>query len=170
MFRGSKRVLRLLASGLAVLYFLLDSVVLAALRPLLAWIGRQPPVIRAQRWVASLGPYPTLALLLVPLVILEPAKPVGFYLLASGRPFEGGLILAGGELLKIVTVERLFRASRAKLLTIPWFARGYGMVTRWLGWVRSLGAWRLMVRVHARIRAWIKGEARRLFDRLRRAR
>jgi hypothetical protein len=34
-------------------------------------------------WLASLGPYPTLVLFLVPVIILEPFKPVGAYLFAQ---------------------------------------------------------------------------------------
>lgn len=147
-----RRALSPLVSAAAILYFLVDAVLLAAIRPLLTWLGRQPPVMRMERWVGSLGPYPTLALLLVPLVLLEPAKPLGLYVIATGHPLNGVLLIAGAEVIKLVTVERLFRASRSKLLTIPWFAWGYGVVIRWLAWVRALPAWQAVVGAYARVR------------------
>jgi hypothetical protein len=37
----------------------------------------------------ALGPYPTLVLFLVPVMILEPVKPVGAYLIATGHWLPG---------------------------------------------------------------------------------
>ncbi|HYG84861.1 MAG TPA: hypothetical protein VD978_01240 [Azospirillum sp.] len=156
--RWLRRTLSPLVSVAAILYFLIDAVLLAAIRPLLVWLSRQPLVIRVEHWVGSLGPYPTLALLLVPLAMLEPAKPLGIYLMAIGHPLGGVLLIGGAELLKLVTIERLFRTSRSKLLTIPWFAWGYGVVVRWLARIRALPAWRAVVRAYARV----KDAARRL--------
>ncbi|MGQ9368163.1 hypothetical protein [Azospirillum sp. ST 5-10] len=160
------RLLRPLASVVAVLYFLVDAVALAALRPALAWLGRQPVVVRVQRRVAALGPYATLAVILAPLAILEPAKPLGLYLVADGHAVAGAVVVVAAEALKIATVERLFRANRGKLLTIPWFARCYAAVTGWLAWLRALPPWRLAARAAARVRTRV----RRVLVRLRRMR
>jgi hypothetical protein len=72
-----------------------------------------------------LTPYATLVLLLVPVIILEPFKPVGAYLIAIGHLVSGVSLIAIGDLLKTFLVERLFHFSRDKLMTIPAFARVY---------------------------------------------
>jgi hypothetical protein len=161
-----RRIVSPVVSAVAVVYFVLDAVFLGALKPFLAWLGLQPVVIRLGRWIAALGPYPSLLLLAIPVVILEPLKPLGFYVIATGHPVQGSAVLAGAEIAKIVVVERLFRISRGKLLTIRWFAWAYRLVTGWLARLRALPAWRAVVRAgnHTKARArqvirWIRSAA-----------
>jgi hypothetical protein len=104
-------------------------------------------------WLASLGPFPTLALFLVPVIILEPAKPVGAYLVATGHLAYGVALIAVGELLKILIVERLFHFSRDKLMTIPAFARVYNWAEAWLGYFRSQPIWQATSRRLTAIKA-----------------
>ena len=106
----------------AVLYFLLDGVFLSVVRPVSRKLARLPFLIRVADAIAGLGPYTTLALFLVPLIVLEPAKPAGLYLIATGRAVPGVLLIAAGEVLKIVIVERIYQIGRPKLMTIPAFA------------------------------------------------
>jgi hypothetical protein len=149
-----------LVSAVAVVYFVLDAVFLGVLKPFLDWFGRQPVLIRTGRWIRSLGPYPSLFLLGIPVIVLEPLKPLGFYVMATGHPVQGFAILAGAEVAKIVVVERLFRISRDKLLTIRWFAWGYRLVTGWLARLRALAAWQAVVRAGKHIKYKIKLKAR----------
>lgn len=148
-----RRILSPVVSAVAIVYFVIDAVFLGVLKPLLNWLGRQPVLVRTGRWIASLGPYPSLILLGIPVVILEPLKPLGFYVMATGHPIQGAAILAGAEVAKIVVVERLFRISRDKLLTIRWFAWCYRLVTGWLARLRALPAWQAVVRAGRRIKA-----------------
>jgi hypothetical protein len=141
-----RRVVSPVVSAVAVVYFVLDAVFLGILKPFLDWLERQPVLIRTGRWIRSLGPYPSLFLLGIPVVVLEPLKPLGFYVMATGHPLQGSAILAGAEVAKIVVVERLFRISRDKLLTIRWFASGYRLVTGWLARLHALPAWQAVVR------------------------
>ena len=83
-----------------------------------------------------LGPYPTLVPFLVPVIILEPVKPVGAYLIATGHLVSGVSMIAIGEVLKIVLVERLFHFSRDKLMSIPAIARVYNWAEAWLEYFR----------------------------------
>lgn len=62
------------------------------------------------------------ALFAVPLIILEPVKPIAAYLIATGQIAAGITVLAAGEILKVI-IERLFKLCRRKLLNIPLFAR-----------------------------------------------
>ena len=92
-------------------------------------------------------PYPTLALFVVPVLVLEPAKPVAAYLTATGHVVSGLTVLGVAELLKLVLIERLFRISRDKLMSIPAFAWGYDKFQQARNWVESLDAWQLMRRL-----------------------
>jgi len=89
-------------------------------------------------WIVSLRPYPTLALFIVPVILLEPVKPVAAYLTATGHIV--------GELLKLLLIERLFSVSRDKLMSIPVFAWCYDRFCQGQDWVISLQAWQLMRR------------------------
>jgi hypothetical protein len=131
---------------LTILYLLIDALFLWIIQPFVGRLAHLAILARLRRWVESLGPYPTLALLIVPIIVLEPVKPIGFYLMATGRFWLGVVLIALGEILKIVTVERLFHMSRDKLLTIPVFAWGYGVVQYWLGQLKALPAWRMVVK------------------------
>jgi hypothetical protein len=143
---GLKRVGNLIVFAIAILYFLLDAIFATVAVPLSRWIGAHRAFARIHRWILSLRPYPTLALFVVPLIILEPAKPAAAYLVGTGHALLGLVILAGAEILKIVLIERLFSISRDKLLSIPAFAWGYGKYSVAKGWLTSLEAWQRAVR------------------------
>jgi hypothetical protein len=137
-----KRALKPLAYGLVAVYFVADLVFEAVALPLSAWIGRLKILQPLNRWIAGLRPYPALALFSVPVVILEPVKPVGAFLLSTGRVAEGTLTIVAGEILKITLVERLFRLTRDRLMEIPAFAILYRHWIRFHDWVTSSEIWR----------------------------
>jgi hypothetical protein len=72
-----------------------------------------------------LRPYPALALLVVPVIILEPAKPLAGYLMGPGHFGAGTITFITAEVLKLTFIEQLFQLNRQKLLSIPAFAFGY---------------------------------------------
>ncbi|HVX77099.1 MAG TPA: hypothetical protein VHB49_13285 [Bradyrhizobium sp.] len=131
---------------IAALYFALDAIFATVAIPLARWIGAQWMFARLQRWILSLGPYPTLLLFLLPLIILEPVKPLAAYLAGTGHMMRAAVLLAIGEILKLVLVERMFSVSRDKLLSIPAFAWAYGKYCTAKAWLTSLEAWRLALR------------------------
>jgi hypothetical protein len=151
------RVLSPVAAVAAVLYFLIDAVFLSAVRRIIGPLARALSGLRIfnalAAWLASLGPYPTLVLFLVPVIILEPVKPVGAYLIATGHLVSGISLIAVGEVLKIVLVERLFHLSRDKLMTIPAFARVYNWAEAWLDYFRSQPLWQATLRQLTAIKA-----------------
>lgn len=158
--RLAVRVVRLLAGIAALVYVLLDVVMLVAVRPLAHRLAALPWFQRLGTLVDRLGPRATLALLLVPLVVLEPAKPVGAYLVAQGHAASGLALIVVAEVIKLTTVERLYARSRDKLLTIAWFARLHGWAKAKLDWVRATPIGRVVVAV--------SGGVSRLMARLRR--
>jgi len=172
--KPARRLLKRLSTPVVVLaaalYFLIDAVFLALLRPLAVRLARLPVFVRVMAWVATLGPYPTLVLFLVPIVLLEPVKPIGAYLIGTGHVIGGLVLLAVAELLKVTIVERLFHMSRDKLLTIRWFAWLYVHVTHWLDWLKALPAWQAVVRRARRVKAAVRRLVRLAIDRVAEAR
>jgi len=139
-----RRVLKVLGYVLVTVYFAADLVFAAITRPLSAWIGRLQILRKLNAWIADLRPYPALALFSVPVVILEPVKPVGVFLVSAGHVMEGTLTIVLGEILKITLVERLFRLTRNRLMQIPLFAILYGHWIKFHEWMTSSETWRWM--------------------------
>ncbi|MBV8536933.1 MAG: hypothetical protein JO128_15140 [Alphaproteobacteria bacterium] len=153
-----RRILKLVFTpiviALAILYFVIDALVLSLVRPLMRRLAGWPPLARLTAWVATLGPYSTLLLVLIPIVLLEPLKPAAFYLIAKRHHVVAGtLLLAMTELVKIVAVERLFHLSRPKLMRIRAFAVVYDFVVGWLAYLEGLPPWQLALRVVAQAKA-----------------
>src|ERR1700733_5874897 len=98
---------------------------------------------RLRTWIVSLRPYPTLALFMVPVLILEPVKPVAAYLTATGHIVSGLTVLLVGELLKLILIERLFCISRDKLMSIAAFAWCCDKFRQAREGFESFRAWRL---------------------------
>lgn len=136
-----KRLLKSAVFVLATMYFIVDAVFLKIATPLARWMARRRVFIRLRKWIGSLRPYSSLALFAVPLIVLEPVKPVAAYLIGTGKISFGMTVLAIGEILKLVIVERLFKLCRRKLLKIPLFAWGYGHWRQGVDWVVSMRAW-----------------------------
>ena len=141
-----KRLTNLLVFAIAVLYFLLDAIFATVALPLARWIASHWAFARIHRWILSLGPYPTLLLFIIPVILLEPAKPAAAWLVATGHIAMGVSALAIAELLKLVCIERLFSVSRAKLLSIPAFAWAYGKYSVAKNYLTSLEAWQFASR------------------------
>ncbi len=104
----------------------------------------------------SLAPYPSLALFAVPVIILEPAKPLSGYLIASGHFFAGAVVFIAAEVLKLTVVERLFQLNKKKLLSIPAFARSYGYWRRMMGLLESTEFWRASRRIGVKAVGWVR--------------
>jgi hypothetical protein len=83
----------------------------------------------------AVRPYPSLALFSVPVIILEPIKPVAAYLAATGQIVSSVLTLIVGELFKLVLIERLFSLTRDKLMKIPAFAWAYTRFQQAKAWL-----------------------------------
>jgi len=131
---------------LAAIYFLVDVVFWTVAKPVSRLADRR--VFDGLRtWIVSLQPYPTLALFVVPVIVLEPIKPVAAYLAATGHIAGGLTVLVVGEVLKLVFIERLFRIGRDKLMSIRAFAWCYDKFRRARQWVESLPAWQLARRL-----------------------
>jgi hypothetical protein len=134
---------------LATVYFVVDGMFSHVTRPITVWLAQKQLFERARLWVISLGPYPSLALFAVPVIILEPAKPLAGYLLGTGHFFAGAVTFITAEVLKLTLVERLFQLNREKLLSIPVFAWGYQYWRHMMDVVESMEVWKASQRLAA---------------------
>jgi hypothetical protein len=131
---------------MAAIYFLVDVVFFTLAKPGLRWLADRWVFESVRAWIGSLRPYSTLALFILPVLLLEPVKPIAAYLMAIGHIISGLVVLIAGELLKLLLIERLFNVSRDKLMAIPAFAWCYDRFCQGQDWVISLQAWQLMLR------------------------
>ena len=127
----------------ATAYFVVDGVLSYVTRPITVWIAKRNIFERTRLWAASLRPYPALALLAVPVIILEPAKPLAGYLMGTGHFGAAATTFITAEVLKLTFVEQLFQLNRAKLLSIPAFAFGYQYWRQMMDLVKSMEAWKV---------------------------
>src|SRR4030081_3613425 len=135
---------------LATLYFVLDGLFFYVTRPISVWMSKMRFLERIRRWITSLRPYPSLALFAVPVIILEPAKPLSAYLLGSGHFFAGAVVFISAEVLKLTVVERLFHLNKEKLLSIPAFQWAYQYWRQMMDLVESLEVWKASRRIIAK--------------------
>jgi hypothetical protein len=151
-----RRLLLLPAKAVVVLYVVLDGIVMPV-RPLLGWVARLRFVIRLQDLVAALPPYAILVLLAVPFAFAEPAKIYALYLMTEGQFATGLVTISMAYLVSLLVVERIYHAGRAKLKTIPWFARLMDWLTgirdRLLAWARATRVWAFSVKLKRNARA-----------------
>jgi hypothetical protein len=78
---------------------------------------------RARRRIQKLSPYQSLALLLVPVVLVEPLKLVALFVAGEGHWLTGTGMIIGAYAVSLLVVERLFRVVKPKLMTLSWFAK-----------------------------------------------
>jgi hypothetical protein len=106
-----------------------------------AW-GRMQFLKDFRRRLEQLGPYPSLLVLAIPLVIVEPFKLVAVLVAGDGHFLTGLLFLICAYVVSLVVTERLFVILKPKLLMLPWFAKSWrwfiALRRRGLRWLRSL--------------------------------
>jgi hypothetical protein len=156
------RIFRSAIFLLASIYFLVDAVFMSVARPFASRLAAHPMFGRVRLRIVALRPYPTLALFAVPLIVLEPVKPVAAYLAGTGHIATGMAVLVIGEVLKLVLVERLFCISRDKLMSIPAFAWAYGRYVQAREWLESFQAWQTARRWRRRARYAVRSYVQEL--------
>jgi len=142
--------------AVATAYFVIDGVFSYVTRPATAWLSKRKILVRLRRWITSLPPYPSFALLAVPVVILEPGKPLSAYLIARGHFFAGAVVFITAEVLKLTIVDRLFQLNKEKLLSIPVFAWGYQHWRRMMDFLESTKAWQASRRMVLKAVGWCR--------------
>jgi hypothetical protein len=76
----------------------------------------------ARRRIQQLGPCKSLAILLVPLLIVEPVKMAGMAFFGLGHWAGGVCMIVSAYAAGLLVIDRLYRIVKSKLYTIPWCA------------------------------------------------
>ena len=100
-----------------------------------------------RRRIRQLGPYQSLALMLLPIMLVEPLKIVALFVAGHGHWLTGTGMLVAAYGISLVVVERLFKVVKFKLMTMNWFAE----------------LWRWFAAVRDRARAWFRALTGRRF-------
>jgi hypothetical protein len=90
--------------------------------------GPKAPGKRLRKAIGKLGPYQSLAVLAVPLCIVEPAKLAALAIAGEGHWFTGTVVILTAYAASLLGVERLFAIVKPKLMKIGWFARLWSWV------------------------------------------
>lgn len=148
-----RRLLRPFGMLLAALWIVLEEWIWDGLTAAMAFVGRLPPVRWIEGRIAALPPYAAMAMFLVPMLSLLPAKLIGLWLIGTGRVKTGLFVFVTAKIVGTAAAGRLFALTRAQLLTVGWFRRLYGWFT---GWRDRLHAWLRSLRVWQRTKAWLR--------------
>jgi hypothetical protein len=92
---------------------------------------------RLRRQIARLRPYPALFILVGPLAIVEPLKLATVFIAGEGHWITSALVMVFAYAASLFLTHWLFGVVKPKLLTLPWFERGW----TWFTTVRDK-AWR----------------------------
>jgi hypothetical protein len=76
----------------------------------------------ARRRIQRFGPYKSLAVLLVPLLVVEPVKMTGLAFIGLGHWVGGACMIVGAYAAGLLVVDRLYRVVKSKLYTMKWCA------------------------------------------------
>jgi hypothetical protein len=74
-------------------------------------------------FIERLGPYQSLALLVVPLCLVEPSKLIAVFVASKGHWITGTMMITLAYAVSLLVVERLFAIVKPKLLKLRWFSR-----------------------------------------------
>jgi hypothetical protein len=78
-----------------------------------------------RRAIDRLGPYQSLALLLIPLSVVEPLKFAALAVAGQGHWLTGTSMIVFAYAVSVFLVERLFVMVKPKLLKLNWFAKAW---------------------------------------------
>jgi membrane-bound ClpP family serine protease len=129
-----RRVLQIPLSAAVLVYFLFEDLFQGALKPVFRVLGRLSPFVALGQWLKRLNPYAALVIFAIPFIIVEPIKVFSLFWIGLGHFVSGTLLLVASYVISLLIVERLFNATSAQLLSIPWFRWSYEQVMRLKAW------------------------------------
>jgi hypothetical protein len=108
---------------IAAVCFLIEEVLWGVVADLAAALGRWPLIARLEAAIGRLPPYAAMLLFVLPWAVILPVKLVALWLLATGHPLVGVALFAGGELVGVGFLARIYALCRPALATLGWFVR-----------------------------------------------
>ena len=159
-WRRIKRVLTFPLVLVAVAVVLFDDLFRPWVKAAVVRLARLRLWRRTEAFVATLSPYATMALFVVPMAVIWPFKLYALYLIGSGHVVSGVLTLVAAKIVGVGLAERLFAISRNKLLSIRWFAwcfaRAVALKDTVNGWMMRTRFWAAAKRLAARTRETLR--------------
>jgi hypothetical protein len=121
-----------------------------------------------ERWLQSLPPWPALAMLLAPVLVLVPFKFAGMWALTHGRWLAGLMVIVVAKVAGTAVAAFIFVNVKEPARRIAWFDRLYGSGMRALAWAHAWAraqpayrrARRLMTRAAWNLRLFARAEDR----------
>ena len=83
---------------------------------------------RLRHSIEEFGPYQSLALLALPLCLVEPSKLVAVALIGDRHWLTGTAMITAAYAASLVLVERIFLVVKPRLLKLHWFAKGWAWI------------------------------------------
>ena len=116
-----------------------------------------PLVAAAEAWLRRLGPWPSLGVLVLPVIILFPCKLAAFWALSHHRPMLGLSVLIAAKIVGTSVAAYLFAIVRDSARQLAWFDRCYSKVIdtldRTKAWLARQPTYRVARAVAASVRA-----------------
>ena len=142
---------------LLAVIFLIEAWLWDHLEPIVERVVAAIPLRAFKHWLSgrieALSPAMTLIVFAVPVIVLFPLKLVGFWLLAHQYWVAATLVIVAGKFLGLGVTAFIFDVTRAKLLQMAWFKRGYEFIMA----MRAKAA-ELVQPIKQRIREMLRGD------------
>lgn len=155
------RILLRIGVVLAAAVFLFEEFGWRQIQAMMRALARLPAVARLEAAIARFGPYPALALFVVPIVLLEPLKLLAVWLIATGHLVLGIVVIAFAKVLSTALIARLFHLCQPALLSLRWFRGAYEWTVRTrdrlYAQVQAMPAWQATHEAVERARLAIRG-------------
>ncbi|WFU17153.1 hypothetical protein [Bradyrhizobium sp. CB3481] len=141
---------------LLAIIFLIEAWLWDHLEPIVERVVAAIPLRAFKQWLSeridALSPAMTLIVFAVPVIVLFPLKLVGLWLLAHQYWLAATLVIVAGKFLGLGVTAFIFDVTRAKLLQMAWFKRGYEFIMA----MRAKAA-ELVQPIKQRIREMLRG-------------
>ncbi|WOH66584.1 hypothetical protein [Bradyrhizobium sp. BWA-3-5] len=142
---------------LLAVIFLIEAWLWDHLEPIVERVVAAIPLRAFKHWLSgrieALSPAMTLIVFAVPVIVLFPLKLVGFWLLAHQYWIPATLVIVAGKFLGLGVTAFVFDVTRAKLLQMAWFKKGYEFIMA----MRAKAA-ELVQPIKQRIREMLRGD------------
>jgi hypothetical protein len=117
---------------LLAVIFLIEAWLWDHLEPIVERVVAAIPLRAFKQWLSdrvdALSPAMTLIVFAVPVVPLFPLKLVGLWLLANEYWLSAAVVIVAGKFLGLGVTAFIFDVTRAKLLQMAWFRKGYEFI------------------------------------------
>lgn len=158
-FRLPRRLANALLFAAAVL-LLAEEWLWDTLRDAMRSLARLAVVRAFEHWLQSLPPWPALAMLLLPALVLVPFKFAGMWAVAHGHWLAGAGVLVAAKLAGMSVAAFIFAGVKERARQVAWFDRLYRGVMRALvgahAWLHAQPAYRRARVSLARFTRWMR--------------